>query len=38
MNQCELWTDNNDMGDERVTKYADRLTQYVKAINKDSEE
>ena len=30
MLQCELWTDNNDMGDERVEKYAERLNQYVK--------
>ncbi|SDI57217.1 type I restriction enzyme, R subunit [Pseudobutyrivibrio sp. 49] len=37
MTQCELWTDNSDMSDERVTNYAERLTQYVKAINNDSE-
>lgn len=30
MLQCELWTDNNDMGDERVVKYAERLREYVK--------
>ena len=36
MTQCELWTDNNDMSDERVNKYADRLKQYVGAINLDS--
>ncbi len=29
MTQCELWTDNNDMSDERVTKYAERLNQYI---------
>lgn len=28
MTQCELWTDNNDMGD-RVDSYAKRLNQYV---------
>ena len=28
MMQCELWTDNNDMG-TRVQSYADRLNQYV---------
>ena len=32
MTQCELWTDNNDMSDERVTKYAERLNQYVKSL------
>lgn len=32
MLQCELWTDNNDMGDERVVKYASRLSQYVQQI------
>ena len=31
MTQCELWTDNNDMGDERVKKYAERLNQYITA-------
>ena len=25
MTQCELWTDNNDMSDEHVAKYAERL-------------
>ncbi len=34
MTQCELWTDNNDMSDERVTKYAERLNQYVKEVSK----
>lgn len=33
MTQCELWTDNNDMSDKRVSKYAERLNQYVKSIN-----
>ena len=28
MAQCELWADNNDMG-ERVSAYSDRLNQYV---------
>ena len=28
MTQCELWADNNDMG-ERVSAYSDRLNQYV---------
>ena len=28
MLQCELWTDNNDMGN-RVDAYASRLGQYV---------
>lgn len=32
MTQCELWTDNNDMSNERVAKYAERLNQYVKSI------
>ena len=27
MTQCELWTDNNDMSNERVAKYAERLNQ-----------
>ncbi|PHU34246.1 type I restriction endonuclease subunit R [Pseudobutyrivibrio ruminis] len=30
MLQCELWTDNNDMSNERVAKYAERLREYVK--------
>lgn len=30
MQQCELWTDNNDMS-ERVEKYNDSLNQYVAA-------
>lgn len=34
MLQCELWTDNNDMMDERVGAYADRLGQYVKETYK----
>lgn len=29
MTQCELWTDNNDMGD-RVDSYAQKLHQYAK--------
>ena len=29
MTQCELWTDNNDMEDSRVAKYAERLNQYI---------
>jgi len=29
MLQCELWTDNNDMGSDRVLKYSERLSQYV---------
>lgn len=28
MTQCELWADNNDMG-ERVSAYSDRLNQYA---------
>ena len=28
MTQCELWADNNDMG-ERVNAYSDRLNQYM---------
>ncbi len=31
MLQCELWTDNSDMGG-RVVAYADRLTQYASAV------
>ena len=34
MLQCELWTDNNDMMDERVGAYANRLGQYVSEIQK----
>lgn len=34
MLQCELWTDNNDMMEERVGAYADRLGQYVKETYK----
>lgn len=30
MLQCELWTDNNDMGG-RVESYTERLNQYIKA-------
>lgn len=33
MLQCELWTDNNMMG-ERVSNYASRLEQYVSEVNK----
>jgi len=29
MQQCELWTDNADMMDDRVSAYANRLDQYV---------
>ena len=29
MLQCELWSDNTDMMEERVSKYASRLDQYV---------
>ena len=29
MLQCELWTDNTDMMDERVSDYASKLKQYV---------
>lgn len=32
MNQCELWTDNNDM-DDRTEAYSDRIYQYVKETN-----
>ncbi len=31
MLQCELWTDNSDMGG-RVVAYADRLTQYANSV------
>ena len=34
MLQCELWTDNNDMMEERVLNYASRLSEYVSEINK----
>lgn len=34
MQQCELWTDNNDMIGERVSNYASRLEQYVSEVNK----
>ena len=34
MLQCELWTDNNDMTEERVSNYAARLGEYVSEINK----
>ena len=34
MLQCELWTDNNDMMEERVSNYASRLGEYVSEINK----
>jgi type I restriction enzyme R subunit len=33
MLQCELWTDNNDMMEERVSNYASKLEQYVSEIN-----
>ena len=32
MTQCELWTDNSNMSDERVANYAQRLNQYVNEI------
>lgn len=32
MNQCELWTDNNDMSDERIDNYSKRLEQYVDEV------
>lgn len=32
MNQCELWTDNNDMSDERVDNYSKKLEQYVNEV------
>lgn len=34
MLQCELWIDNNDMMEERVSNYASRLSEYVSEINK----
>ena len=34
MLQCELWTDNNDMMEERVSNYASKLEQYVSEVNK----
>ncbi|MCR5702455.1 MAG: type I restriction endonuclease subunit R [Lachnospiraceae bacterium] len=34
MLQCELWTDNNDMMEKRVIKYASRMGEYVSEINK----
>lgn len=34
MLQCELWTDNNDMMEDRVSNYASRLEQYVSEVNK----
>lgn len=34
MLQCELWTDNNDMMEERVSNYASRLSEHVSEINK----
>lgn len=34
MLQCELWTDNADMPTERVEQYANRLSQYAKALTK----
>jgi type I restriction enzyme R subunit len=34
MLQCELWTDNTDMMEERVSSYASRLGEYVSEINK----
>lgn len=34
MLQCELWTDNTDMMEERVSSYAFRLGEYVSEINK----
>ncbi|QFJ56017.1 type I restriction endonuclease subunit R [Pseudobutyrivibrio xylanivorans] len=32
MLQCELWTDNSEISDERVTNYANRLNQFIKEI------
>ncbi len=29
MLQCELWTDNNDMLEERVSDYAENLEHYA---------
>lgn len=34
MLQCELWTDNTNMMEERVSNYASRLSEYVSEINK----
>ena len=34
MLQCELWTDNNDMG-ARVVNYADRLNQYARESSEE---
>ena len=34
MLQCELWTDNTVMMEERVSSYASRLGEYVSEINK----
>ncbi len=34
MLQCELWTDNNDMMEDRVSNYASRLEQYVSEVAK----
>lgn len=36
MLQCELWTDNTDMMNERVGNYAKRLSEYANSVHKSS--
>ena len=31
MTQCELWTDNNDMGEEKVVNFRDKSISYAEA-------
>ena len=31
MTQCELWTDNNDMGEENVINFHRKSTSYAEA-------
>ena len=31
MTQCELWTDNNDMGEEKVVNFRDKSISYAES-------
>ena len=31
MTQCELWTDNNDMGEEKVVNFWDKSISYAES-------
>lgn len=31
MTQCELWTDNNDMSEEKITNFLDKSISYAES-------